>query len=143
MKLAVLCLILAALCAWGALQLQALEVTETIVAPERRQAEPRTQAPQPRPELSVRAAAASVAAPLFRGLTAPAGLREPAPGERFALVGLAGVGPARVAFLRDEADQRTFSARAGESVREWTVEETSDRCVVLRKARQRVNVCLS
>ncbi|MGH6951478.1 MAG: hypothetical protein ACREH4_11420 [Vitreimonas sp.] len=144
MKLPLLCLLLAALCAWGSLRLETLGAQEPIVAAARRQPERPTQAPRQASEPNVRApATTATSAPLFRGLTAPAALRELAPGQSFALVGLAGAGPARVAFVRDEADQRTFSVRVGESVREWTVEETSDRCVLLRKARRRVNVCLS
>ena len=143
MRLPLLCLLLAALCAWGSLRLETFGTHEPIVAAVRRQPERPTQAPGPSSELSMGATSTAASAPLFRGLTAPAASRELQPGQSFALVGLACAGPARVAFVRDEADQRTFSARVGESVREWVVEETSDRCVVLRKARRRVNVCLS
>jgi hypothetical protein len=69
-------------------------------------------------------------------------LRAPQPGQSFALVGMAGAGATRVFFLRDEADGRAFTAHLGEAVRNWRLEEASDRCVLLRQARQRLNLCL-
>jgi hypothetical protein len=143
MRLPLLYLLLAALCAWATLQLETPEMSQAIIAAERRQPERTAPIAQRSPELSVRAITAPASAALFRGVTVPAASREPEPGQSFALVGLAGVGPARVAFLRDDADRRTYSARIGESVLEWVVEDFSERCVVLRKARRRVNVCLS
>ena len=83
------------------------------------------------------------APPLFRAATVPAALAGPQPGNAFVLVGLAGDGAARVALLRDQADHHVYSARTGESVRDWTLSEANQHCVVLRKGRQRQSVCLS
>jgi len=142
MKAALLLFALAAMLSWASLELGKLGAAPTIVAATRT-------APPPAPTAlvdtiqSAPPPALEAAAPLFRPAALPAALREPQPGEAFALVGLAGGADDRVAFLRDEADQRTFTARTGEDVRDWTIEDASDRCVVLRRAQRRQTICLS
>ena len=80
--------------------------------------------------------------PLFRAAEAPEESATPQPGERFRLVGLAGQGSSRMAFLRDEADGRAFSGRAGESIAGWILHEVANRCVDLRRERHRQEACM-
>ncbi len=141
MKLPLVLLALSGLLLWGSFSLNDVAQTPPIVAAAR----PHQTRPAAPPPLAVRNVAnVDVSAPpLFRAATAPAALAGPQPGDEFALVGLAGDGAARVALLRDRVDHQVFNVHSGESVRDWTVSETSERCVVLRKGRQRQNVCLS
>lgn len=141
MRLPLALLALSGLLLWGSFSLNDVAQTSpgVVAAPPH---QTRRVAPMP---LAVRDVANvdAAAPPLFRALAAPATLAGPQPGDSFALVGLAGDGAARVALLRDRADHQVFNVRSGESVRDWTVSETNERCVVLRKGRQRQNVCLS
>jgi len=159
MRWPLLLIALAALLAWAGTELEALG--EAPAAPLR--SEVSSQAPAPAanadgarvretgdvaasegPRVRDAAGAApTFGPPLFRSATAPPTPGEVQPGQSFRLVGLAGRSEARVAFLRDEADGRAFTARIGESVRDWVVESADERCVALRKARQRQNICLS
>lgn len=144
MKAPLLLLLLAALLSWGSLRLDAIDATQSpVVAAERRQPPPPTAPNAEGPRVIDASAAALAHTPLFRPAALPAALQAPQPGETFALVGMAGERETRVAFLRDQADGRTFTVRAGESVRGWTIEEADDRCVTLRRARRRQNACLS
>ncbi len=140
MRLALFLLTLAALLVLASLKLDRLDIG---AAP----AQPPT-APSPRTPAQPRAPSPSLAAlsapPMFRPAAPPPPINaQPQPGQAFALVGLAGAPEARIAFLRDQADQRTFSARPGDAVGAWTLDQIEARCVVLRQARQRQNLCLS
>lgn len=141
MRLPLILCVLAALLSWSALRFQSLTIqaAHPITDPTRSQASPVAAAVHPNalhvdPTLPT-------APPLFRAAH-PLSL-EPQPGDRLDLIGLAGRAEARVAFLRDAADGRTFTVRPGDEVRNWSLEEASERCVVLRRGRQRETECLS
>jgi hypothetical protein len=146
-KLALLLLVCAALLSWGALRLDVMEQGQAIATAQR------AQRPQVTPDanvsnhtLNVRDVSAltpTATTPLFRPAQTPAALAAPQPGQTFALTGVAGGGEARVAFLRDAADQQTFRARAGDDVRGWRVERLDERCITLARAGQRQTSCLS
>jgi hypothetical protein len=78
---------------------------------------------------------------LFRGAVSPTPLEAQA-GERFSLLGIAGSPGARVAFLRDQADSRSITAREGEMVGAWTVVEIGSNCVIMRRRSQQERPCL-
>jgi hypothetical protein len=80
--------------------------------------------------------------PLFRSAQSAQLAQAPRSGESFALVGLAGVSDARVAFLRDQVDGRNWSVRIGDRAGEWIVAAIDDRCVLLTRAARRQSVCL-
>lgn len=147
MKLALLLLISAALLSWGALRLDALEQGQAIATAQRSQnARTAPNTDTSTHTLNVRdvsAPAPTSATPLFRPAQTPAALAAPQAGQTFALTGVVGSGDARVAFLRDEADQQTLRARAGEDVRGWRVERLDERCITLTRQRQRQTSCLS
>lgn len=147
MRLALLLLVCAAFLSWGSLRLDAMEQGQAIATAQRAQ-QPRD---EPDPNASnhtlnardVSASAPITPTPLFRPAQTPAALAAPQPGQTFALTGVAGSGDARIGFLRDEADQQTLRARAGEDVRGWRVERLDERCITLTRARQRQTSCLS
>jgi hypothetical protein len=142
MRLAVILLCAAALLSLATVQLETIAAPSApIVAADRRE-----RLPAPRENLQNTSENVTLpptsAPPLFRPAAVPAALQTQ-PGERFTLIGIAVRNESRVIFLRDEADQRTITARAGDNVGEWTLAEANERCVVLRKRRQRQNLCLS
>jgi hypothetical protein len=142
MRLAIILLSVAALLSFATMQLHMVAAPSApVVAAERRE---RLPAPRENPPNTSEIAPSSTtpAPPLFRAATVPAALQTPRPGERFTLIGIAGRNESRVIFLRDEADQRTIRLRTGDNAGEWTLAETNERCVVLRKGRQRQNLCL-
>jgi len=147
MKLALLLLVCSALLSWGALRLDAMEQGQAIAMAggfERPQVTPDANASND--TLDVRDVPAPVpiaATPLFRPAQTPAVLAAPQTGQTFALTGVVGTGDARIAFLRDAADQQTFRARAGEDIRGWRVERLDERCITLTRARLRQTSCLS
>ena len=144
MKLALLLISCALLVSWGGLYVRQARPMRPAAATLGSTPAPvsATAEAAPAEQSSAETPALVAIAPLFRPATAPAATQAPQPGESFTLVGLAGPPAARAAFLRDRVDARAFTARAGERVLEWTLEQIDSRCVVLRRATRRETVCL-
>lgn len=141
MRLPLALLLIAALLSWASMQLGRI----SLVAPPTTGAAASSASPPSeaaRDLISAAAASETPPPPLFRPASAP-DQTATAPGEHFTLVGLAGRGETRVAYVRDDADQRTSSLRVGEALGAWRLAETNDRCVVLRRGQQRRELCLS
>jgi hypothetical protein len=141
MKGALLLLVMAALLSLASAR---IELPRSVAAPPAAEAPaaPSTATAGPRATPTGPAVVQPAFVSLFRPATRPQETGAPQPGERFRLVGLVGQGPARIAFLRDEADGRATSARAGEEVAQWTLREVGERCVELRRGRNRQEVCM-
>lgn len=143
MRLPLLMLLFAAMFAWTSFELDRLEAAPSSMARETRGSPlPSATIAEPTIRPRVSDAVPGAGAPLFRPATMPAELAAPQPGDALLLIGLAGDGERRVAFLRDTADAETFTAREGEEVRGWRLEQVQERCVALRKAARRESVCL-
>jgi hypothetical protein len=151
MRLAFALLIAAAILAWGASALRTIDIvgpSVTMAAPR----PPERPVPRPTPEISTLTSTESepdtneppafAAPPLFRPLTPPENETAAKPGENFVLVGLTRRQDTRLVFLRDQADNRTWTLRAGERVHDWVLEDIADTCVVLRRRADRQSLCL-
>jgi hypothetical protein len=146
MRLALIFLVLAAALSFASLQLQGGGLTSpTIVEARRSDAAPteleNTKA-APGDNATLETTVDLSAPPLFRPAQAQSGEQQAQPGERFALVGVAGQPGARIAFLRDEADGRSYSVRVGAYVGEWLVTDINERCATLRRSGRQREVCL-
>lgn len=142
MKLALLLSALAALGLWGSVELDAMSGSASSIALPRtpvRASVTNLTSPPRNDAISIDASAP----PLFREAATPAALAATQAGENFTLIGLAGAGDTRTALLRDSADQHVYTVRAGDTLRDWRVLETSDRCVTLSREHRTQNVCLS
>ena len=127
MRLALALLVLACVFAWGGAFLWSGEASGVVAAKRARPAIAAAGAN------AVQADAPDLmgAPSLFRALVPP--YAGPRAGESFALVGLVARDAQRIALLRDEADQRAWSARVGDHVGAWTIERIGARCVTLRR----------
>ena len=146
MRLALLFLVMAAALSFASLQLQGGGLTAPDVVEARRSEAAATELENTKAAPGENAnrdpAATPSAPPLFRPAQAPSGEQQAQTGERFALVGVAGQPGARIAFLRDEADSRSYSVRVGAHVGDWLVTDINERCATLRRSGRQRELCL-
>lgn len=139
MKLALVLLLLAGALIWFSARVEDIELPGASAAPRNSTPPEVTTAPTIDAAPPHQPAASGF---LFRAAQTPSALQQPRPGEIFTLQGMVGDAETRLAFLRDESDHQTLTARVGAHVGSWTVAETSERCVVLRRERQRRELCV-